>query len=205
MIPIMATRRDRFKRSIDRLAVTAPPASAVADDIYVGRPDEISSRLVPLLDIRPASLHALVGGVGSGKTTQLLVAAAHLRSVCNLAAVYVDVSLRQDLSRIGPGTLLAVLGLALLDMEVIDPVPEVAKDVDWFMKWATGYHDDEYPFDDDIQPGRWVPGVVTPPPRLTAEMMLRASQLASIRKGADLILHARRAGNPDRLRAVSWA
>jgi hypothetical protein len=159
--PRVANRRDRFREFMSRLDAAADPRLAIERGFYVSRPGRGNAdQIVGRLELRPASTHLLVGGVGAGKTTQLLIARDRLNSLGDTCAIYIDVSRHQDLRKLQPGVLLTLAGLevcALLDSE-----NEVRKNAEkLFRGWAHGY--EEYPTPDYDGSEYWVPGVVTPP------------------------------------------
>lgn len=90
------------------------PASAVAQGLYVPTPGTVAAeRLVTRLQLQPSAALAVVGGIGSGKTTQLLVARDKLEKTGDAHAIYVDVAEKHDISRMEPGILAVVAGLAM--------------------------------------------------------------------------------------------
>lgn len=139
-----------------RLAPAANPLDAVREGLYVPRPgrstaDEVSARL----ELDPTSSHLIVGGIGSGKTTQLLVAHARLSKLPDTYAEYVDVSEIHDISRMESGALLVIAGLKLgrlLSKSSDDEGAAIAQEQ--FRHWAHGHrewiweHDDD-PYEDD--------------------------------------------------------
>jgi Cdc6-like AAA superfamily ATPase len=97
-----------------RFNPAASPSDAVRQGLYVppaGRStaDEVAARL----ELDPTSSHLIVGGIGSGKTTQLLVAGERLHQLSDTYVEYVDVSKYHDLSHMNPGTLVVIAGLVL--------------------------------------------------------------------------------------------
>ena len=97
-----------------RLNPASSPAQAVNDGLYVPRPgrstaDEISARI----EIDPTSSHLVVGGIGSGKTTQLLVSRDRLAALSDTHAEYIDVATLHDLTHLETGILTVLAGLAL--------------------------------------------------------------------------------------------
>ena len=64
-------------------------------------------------DLEPGSQQLLVGGVGSGKTTELLLARRWLEAQNHSLPLYIDVSKATDLGGLNSGSLLASLGLRL--------------------------------------------------------------------------------------------
>jgi hypothetical protein len=75
-------------------------------------------------DIEPGSQQILVGGIGSGKTTELLLAKKWLAAKGRYKPLYIDVSSYTDLSRLTSGALLASLGIHLLDEQAASGVPK---------------------------------------------------------------------------------
>jgi hypothetical protein len=104
----------RFRQYMAAFEGAADPAKSIEHGHYVHAPgqllvDQIAGRIA----LRPNSAHLLVGGIGSGKTTQLLVAKQQLEGVEDLAICYVDVSRYTDISQIEPGVLMTIVGLEL--------------------------------------------------------------------------------------------
>lgn len=154
------TRRERFRQYMTRVAAAADPARALEQKLYVHPPNAISDLIVRHLEIDPTSRHLIVGSIGSGKTTQLLVATRELNALPDIRAAYVDVSQKQDLVKLKPGCLVALAGLALLEGQLsIEGVERP-----WFTSWANGYWLGPNEFDDpDDGGGVQVEGAVTPP------------------------------------------
>lgn len=76
-----------------RVSGAADPAGAIEQGLYVTPKQSVARRIVARLDLQPASTHLIVGGVGSGKTTQLLVARDMLLAEQpDTVAIYVDLS-----------------------------------------------------------------------------------------------------------------
>jgi len=144
-----------------RVAAAAEPSLAISQGFYVPPPNAIADVVVRHLEIDPTSRHLVVGSIGSGKTTQLLVATEALNALPDMCAVYIDVSRKQDLVKLRPGCLVALAGLALLDSleGLVEPSPHPV----WFKHWALGYTKDPRAYDEDDDYGVQVDGVVTPP------------------------------------------
>jgi hypothetical protein len=111
----------RFRQYMAAFEGAADPAKSLAHGHYVHAPgqllvDQIAGRIA----LRPNSTHLLVGGIGSGKTTQLLVAQQQLEAVDDLLVRYVDVSHYTDISQIEPGVLMSIIAL---DLEKLLPSP----------------------------------------------------------------------------------
>jgi hypothetical protein len=157
----MHGRRERFRDYMARLDGAADPVKAVERGFYVERAASLAQRIALRLDLKPASSQLIVGGIGTGKTTQLLVArqrwaAEHPGAI----GLYVDLSEHQDLDRLVPGSLMALVGLMLSEHIQHPAAEEVCES---FKHWAHGIWIDPW---DDIQNGTdyvFKPGVVIPP------------------------------------------
>lgn len=112
----VSNRRTRFREHMGRLNAAASPHQALDSGFYVAPPAELSiaHELSARLELQPASTHLVVGGVGSGKTTEMLAACQNLANDEEIAAIYVDVSEVFDLATFTEDTLLFALmgGLA---------------------------------------------------------------------------------------------
>jgi len=64
-------------------------------------------------DLEPGSQQLLVGGIGSGKTTELLLARRWLRDQGHVLPFYIDISKATDLAELNTGSLVASFGVAL--------------------------------------------------------------------------------------------
>jgi hypothetical protein len=64
-------------------------------------------------DLEPGSQQLLVGGVGCGKTTELILAGRWLVDQGHVLVLYADVSAETDLSNLSSGSLLACFGMSL--------------------------------------------------------------------------------------------
>jgi hypothetical protein len=93
-----------------RLDPSGDPTDAMAE-LYVEAPGSVSSRLAGELSLAPRSTHVLIGGVGSGKTTQLLAAQRRLSEVHDVLALYIDVSKQHDIATVIPSVVVAQVGL----------------------------------------------------------------------------------------------
>jgi energy-coupling factor transporter ATP-binding protein EcfA2 len=80
---------------------------------YVPLPELLAARIRARAEIQPGAIQAIVGGIGFGKTTQLLAAVAALRESSDLEPRYVDVASLHKLSVLKPSLLLALAGLEL--------------------------------------------------------------------------------------------
>jgi hypothetical protein len=122
---ILPERLARFRQLRARLDPAGDPSSAFAKGLYVAAKDSVSQRLTAELTLAPSSTHLLVGGVGSGKTTELLSARRQLNELPDTFALYIDVSEQHDICKMVPGAILIQAGIALaeefLSPEVLRP------------------------------------------------------------------------------------
>lgn len=111
-------RLRRFREYMARMNPVADPALAIRDGLHVDRPgSSVAEQLAARLELEPASTHLVLGGTGSGKTSELLRAVTLLRERLSEAGdliEYIDVSRLHDLaaSRFS-GVLVDSAGLAL--------------------------------------------------------------------------------------------
>ncbi|MEA5514095.1 hypothetical protein [Nodularia sp. UHCC 0506] len=121
----------------------ADPSKAIESGYYVHAPgkllvDHISGRIA----LRPSSSHLLIGGIGSGKTTQLLVACEQINEIEDIHAIYVDVSLYTDISQISSGVLTAIAGLKLSEIMADSENETVKKYINLIFNLAFGYSEE---------------------------------------------------------------
>jgi hypothetical protein len=185
----MATdRRTRFREYMRRLDPTGDPAQAVAAGFYVPPPGAVSARIATRLELEPGSSHLLVGGIGSGKTTELIAIERRLAEVDDLLPVRVDVPSRHRLDRLKPGVLIAVAGLEAcreLNRErelAPEPGDGLAADVARISTIAHGYFTDE-PDWEEPSDSIWVPGILEAP-----ELAENVRQLADALKSVQAAL-----------------
>ncbi len=109
----MSNRLKRYRDFNERLCLTNP-SQALKQGSYVRPPGVTAAdEIVNYLEPAPLSLVALLGGIGSGKSTELLVAAERLGKTEDTLALYIDVSELHDLENLEPGVLVAAVGLRL--------------------------------------------------------------------------------------------
>lgn len=150
--PQVTTRLEKFRGYMARLNPAANPQDAIREGLYVPKPgrsmaDEVAARL----ELDPTSSHLIIGGIGSGKTTQLMVARDRLNQLPDMRAEYIDVSKTHDISRMNPGTLILVAGLAVgrrLE-RTDDKVALAAKEQ--FRRWAYGHQERVPVYDEPLQ------------------------------------------------------
>lgn len=183
---------------MQRLSAAAHPRAAIKQDLYVPRPGRsVAGQIVTRLELEPTSSHLVVGGVGSGKTTQLLIAQRHLNEIPGVAAFFIDLSEKHDLARLQSGVLLVLAGLTagkLLTDNATDAAKHARKRFkDWAEGWIEWVEDvDDYgisewePGDDEV-PVRPIrhKGVLLPPqPPLRWDIKEKADQLRKLREAA---------------------
>jgi Cdc6-like AAA superfamily ATPase len=118
----VSNRREIWRDFMGRFEPSGDPRDAVGRGFYVPRPGRsLAEQLAARFELKPAASHLLMGGVGSGKTTQFLVARDRLEAAGDVNAVYVDVSLRVEPNAVIAGDLLVAVGLAL--GEQLEPRP----------------------------------------------------------------------------------
>lgn len=162
-------RLARFRTIRAKLDPTGDPAGAISA-FYVDSPHSVSARLAAELAIAPGSSHLLVGGVGSGKTTELLAVARHMASLADTAAFCVDVSKQHDIARMLPGAVIAQVGVALADnVAKIDPKNSNIRGIR-DIAYGTWEDPDPYGGASDLF---HVPGILVPPEQM-AESVRRA-------------------------------
>jgi hypothetical protein len=155
------SRRERFRSYMARMAAAAAPTLAIEQQMYEHPPRSLADELVGRFQIEPAGRHLVVGGIGLGRTTQLLIATQALNAISDICAAYIDVSRKQDLVKLKPGCLVALAGLALLEH-----LPKETKGRQEFAAWANGFECEPWELEPNDD-GRFVKvdGVITPPER----------------------------------------
>jgi hypothetical protein len=108
------SRRDKFRAYMQAFNPTAPArdvieAGLVCEDLH----QSLYRNLAARADLEPGSQQLLVGGVGSGKTTEMLLARRWLLAQAHVLPLYIDVSKATDLGGLNTGSLVASLGLSI--------------------------------------------------------------------------------------------
>lgn len=151
------TRRERFRSYMASVDPASNPSTAIESGYYVDRPGSIANQIIGRFEIEPTARQLIVGGIGSGKTTQLLVSTIGLNDISDISATYMDVGQHQDLGKVGPGCLVALASREILTLTENGDKPLS----DRVTSWVRGYIDDEY--DDHNDYGQWVPGILSAP------------------------------------------
>ncbi len=112
----MSDRLKFFRRLMSAFEGTSNPQRAVERGFYVNLPNNPIEEITGRVALRPSSVHLLFGGIGSGKTTQLLLTQQALNELEDIKAIYVDVSLVTDISDLQSGALIAIAGIELIKM-----------------------------------------------------------------------------------------
>jgi hypothetical protein len=192
---------------MSQLDAAADPFRAMERGLYVSHSREIARQIATRAELQPSSTHLIIGGIGSGKTTQLLATLDRLTKLGDTVAVYVDVSKEHDLGKIRPGVLAALTGLALGKKLGNAHTKESKKAFEEIERWAYGYgewvEDDSYyePPDDEppdypdydeqeYPPQRYVqhPGLISPPRQpLSTSIETKLVALSTMRKALSVI------------------
>ena len=110
----MSDRLKFFRRLMSAFEGTSNPQRAVERGFYVNLPNNPVGEITRRIELRPSSVHLLFGGIGSGKTTQLLLTEQALNELEDIKAFYIDVSVVTDISDLKSGALIALAGLHLI-------------------------------------------------------------------------------------------
>lgn len=179
---LAVTRLQKFRAFLAALNPSADPSDALGRGFYVEPPGGgVAERLARSLELEPTSSHLVLGGIGSGKTTELLRTQARLEAnfgETNDLVFYCDVSEIHDLtSEPEPGLLLAIAGKYL--SEAITTVvpdslsnPDIIAHIRKLRELSVGHYiyiPDYDDFDPNHEPPDedydqvFVPGVIKPP------------------------------------------
>jgi hypothetical protein len=141
----MANRLDFFRQQMAAFEGSTNPLKAIDSGYYVPEPRKsVSDLIAGRLALRPASTHLILGGIGSGKTTQLLVTRDRIKELLDNAYVhYLDVSTYTDISSISPGVLVAMVGLSLAKLFQDSTESSIRHNIDIIEKFSFGYSEDK--------------------------------------------------------------
>lgn len=136
----MSNRLKFFREQMAAFEGTADPRQAIESGYYLPEPRKSAAETISRrLELRPSSTHLLIGGIGSGKTTQLLVMRDRINELEDIHACYVDVSLYTDISEISAGVLIAIAGVVLTELTQDIDNEYVKKYSELIHKYAYGY------------------------------------------------------------------
>lgn len=108
-------RREKFRAYMKAFNPTAPAREVIeAGLVYEELHSSLFQKLAARADLEPGSQQLLVGGIGSGKTTELMLAEAWLNKQGQVLPLYIDISAETDLSSLSSGALLASFGMHLV-------------------------------------------------------------------------------------------
>jgi hypothetical protein len=159
-------RRAAYRELIRRLDPAENAKRALEQGLYVEPSGSISERLANSLELQPTSTHMLVGGIGSGKTTQLLRVQQRLENVGDVRACFVDVLARQKIEHLNrKGVLLALAGLELSNAVASVPGSKDIEDAQREIKdRAKGFWLEWWEAQDGDEGGMvWEPGIIVAP------------------------------------------
>jgi hypothetical protein len=136
----MSERLKFFRKLMAAFEGTADPRRAIEKGYYIAPPHNlIAEEIAGRCALRPSSAHLLFGGIGSGKTTQLLVVRDRLNELEDIHAIYIDVSLYTDISNLQPGALIAIAGLELAKIVGATDDPKLLSSKQIIEEIAYGY------------------------------------------------------------------
>jgi hypothetical protein len=135
----MSNRLKFYREQMAAFEGTADPRKAIESGFYVAEPRKSSSSLITRVALRPSATHLLIGGIGSGKTTQLLVACDQFNKIEGVYAHYVDVSTYADISNLSINVLTAISGLVLSQLTKDSSDEKIQECRDVIRKKAYGY------------------------------------------------------------------
>jgi energy-coupling factor transporter ATP-binding protein EcfA2 len=113
----MENRLEFFRQQMAAFDGAADPRGAIENGFYIEEPHKsATSDLFKRIALKPESKNLLIGGIGSGKTTQLLKIQQLLQSTIGTEIFphYVDITEYEHPEAIQPGLLNAVVGLELI-------------------------------------------------------------------------------------------
>jgi hypothetical protein len=107
-------RRERFRAYMKAFNPTAPAQDVIqAGLVFEDLHHSLFRNLAGRADLEPGCQQLLVGGIGCGKTTELLLAERWLIKQGHVLTLYIDISAETDLSGLNSGALLASFGMHL--------------------------------------------------------------------------------------------
>src|SRR5258708_25602243 len=119
-------RRRKFRNYMRAFNPTAPARDVIAAGLVLeDLQKNLHLSLAARADLEPGSQQLIVGGIGSGKTTELLFAEQSLTKQASTLPLFIDVTAETDLSGFNSGALLASFGLHLARAIANKPMSEV--------------------------------------------------------------------------------
>jgi Cdc6-like AAA superfamily ATPase len=147
----MENRLDFFRQQMAAFEGSADPSKATNGNYYVpfgniSVADSIAGRLA----LRPTSSHLLLGGIGSGKTTELLIASKKIEQLTEKVYIrYIDVTrYYTDYLEVRNNALIVIAGLNLANSVDKTKVSEIIRNnIVSINKFAYGY-ENEYEYEE---------------------------------------------------------
>jgi len=182
--PPIPNRKEVYRAFLRRFDPAETPDSALKADLIdaslsSGRIDRFAAALL----LRPGSQHALLGGIGSGKSTELrLLSSALMERDLEMLPIFIDISISVDLNKSKPGSILVAAALAIESQWPGKPSVETVKTFEKLKKLAHGYsewfHESESHQDgpDDMFQVKF-DGLITPPAEPIEYNVLEISEL----------------------------
>ncbi len=169
-----------YRDFMARMDIASKPERTFERGFYVPRQNFRIKDTVTRLLLEPNSTHLLVGGIGSGKTTELLQGCALINQRKDTNAIYIDVSEKQQLDKLKPGVLLALVGSKLVSL--LSPFTSRVgqESAHYIQVIASGYYG-EYP-DHTESKVEYVPGIVTEPGPKDDDVRALASYLMALKR-----------------------
>jgi hypothetical protein len=147
-------RRDKFRGYMRSFNPTAPARSVIeAGLVYEDLHRMLFRNLAGRADLEPGSQQLVVGGIGSGKTTELLLAARWFASQGDGLALYIDITAETDLTGLSSGSLIASFGVRLARRLLHHPgisIPDLKVVHRRFSEYAYGKQERIWVPEDDV-------------------------------------------------------
>ena len=159
--PRNMTKLARYRELMRTLDPQGDPRAALTSGWCVGEGPRaaFATKIARRLELEPASQHLVLGGIGSGKTTELWRIHAELEASAEETGARcecIDVSAVHRLDRMKPGVLVALVGLRLIQSLVST---EFSASSARIRELAEGY---EYRDETHRNYNNYVPGVLNP-------------------------------------------
>jgi hypothetical protein len=114
-------RRQLYRPFLERLNPIAVPRDLLAGDLIVARDHDpldaaqppIHAALATSAELSRGIQIVVVGGIGSGKTTELALTQKLLKRHADAVNIYLDLATHTDLNEVNTGAILASMGIAL--------------------------------------------------------------------------------------------
>lgn len=169
------SRRSRFRQYMAAFNPTASANDVLNDDlVFAGLHNSLYRNLAARAELELGSQQLVIGGIGSGKTTELLLAARFLEQDPTHIVVYFDLTSETDLTKLQAGAIIASFGMHLLQrVEPLlprDPKPEqndddshLTRSISKVKEFALGkvtrhWVQDDWYDDDDYDPSHYESG-----------------------------------------------